>query len=69
MVAMSATTAIYALLDAQPEITDPVEARPATIGSLLPEIRFEDVRFGYSSRRAEARSRAPVGSSASNNFG
>jgi ATP-binding cassette subfamily C protein CydCD len=54
MVAMSASTSIFAVLDAQPEIVDPAGTSPVTRESLVPEVRFEDVHFGYSSRRAEA---------------
>src|SRR5438067_3603631 len=54
MVAMSATTAIYALLDAKPDVTDPAATTPAAPEALVPEVRFEDVHFGYASRRTEA---------------
>src|SRR5207248_7404635 len=48
------TTAIYALLDAKPDVTDPAATTPAAPEALVPEVRFEDVHFGYASRRAEA---------------
>ncbi len=55
MVAMSATTAIYQVLDAQPEVADPGERTPDVAGTtLLPEVRFENVSFRYPSRRGDA---------------
>ena len=56
MVAMSATTAIYELLDAQPEIVDPAETAgdAADTSPLAPDVRFEAVSFRYPSRRGEA---------------
>ena len=56
MVAMSATTAIYEVLDAQPEVVDPAETAttPVDTTPLTPEVRFEGVSFRYSSRKGEA---------------
>jgi ATP-binding cassette subfamily C protein CydCD len=55
MVAMSASTAIYEVLDAKPEVEDPAE-RGVTLAasSLTPEVRFERVGFKYATRRTEA---------------
>jgi ATP-binding cassette subfamily C protein CydCD len=53
MVAMSATTAIYQVLDAKPEVVDPVGAAPVT-APLRPDVEFENVSFCYPSRRVEA---------------
>jgi ATP-binding cassette subfamily C protein CydCD len=52
MVAMSATTAIYEVLDATPEVAD----ADAAVGpsSLAPEVRFEQVSYKYATRRGEA---------------
>src|SRR3954451_23837531 len=55
MVAMSASTAIYEVLDAKPEVVDPAEAGASvTAASLDPEVRFEGVGFKYATRRTEA---------------
>jgi ATP-binding cassette subfamily B protein len=57
MVAMSATTAIYEVLDAKPEVVDPAEGASGTAADsapLAPEVRFEGVSFRYPSRRGEA---------------
>jgi ATP-binding cassette subfamily B protein len=57
MVAMSATTAIYELLDARPEVVDPAESSAAIVDASPPltsEVRFEGVSFRYPSRRGEA---------------
>jgi ATP-binding cassette subfamily C protein CydCD len=57
MVAMSATTAIYEVLDAKPEVVDPADSASGTAADsapLAPEIRFEGVSFRYPSRRGEA---------------
>jgi ATP-binding cassette subfamily C protein CydCD len=56
MVAMSATTAIYELLDARPDVVDPPDRAAGAADSepLRPEVRFEAVSFRYASRRTEA---------------
>jgi ATP-binding cassette subfamily C protein CydCD len=57
MVAMSATTAIYEVLDATPDVVDPADRMPAAVKAemhLTPDVRFENVSFGYPSRKGEA---------------
>ena len=41
---------LFALLDRAPEVTDAPDARPLQLRH-APEVRFEDVRFGYDPRR------------------
>jgi ABC-type multidrug transport system fused ATPase/permease subunit len=55
MVAMSATTAIYEVLDAQPDVVDPVTTTTgAAPAPLAPDVRFEQVSYRYATRRGEA---------------
>jgi ABC-type multidrug transport system fused ATPase/permease subunit len=55
MVAMSASTAIFEVMDATPEVVDPAESgAPVSSGTLAPEVRFENVGFKYATRRTEA---------------
>src|SRR4029079_8418700 len=54
MVAMSATTAIYEVLDAEPEVVDPADSMTPVAAAnvhMTPEVRFEGVSFRYPSRR------------------
>lgn len=52
MVGAAAARSIYDLLDSEPEIKDPEQPAPAA--GLTPEIRFQDVSFGYDKRRGKA---------------
>src|SRR4051812_21793344 len=50
MIAMSATKAIYGLLDAPPEVCDPAPDAAVADAAPRPEVRFEGVTFGYTGR-------------------
>jgi len=55
MIAMSATKAIYALLDAEPDVRELARpAAPAGEPALQPEVRFERVTFRYPGRPVAA---------------
>ncbi|MFN8635651.1 MAG: ABC transporter ATP-binding protein [Chloroflexota bacterium] len=56
MVAMSATTAIYQVLDAEPEVVDPAAgaAPGGDAETLTPEVCFEGVSFRYPTRKGDA---------------
>ena len=52
MLGMSAATAVFDLLDAEPQVEDPKEASERE--SLEPTLTFEDVTFAYPTGRADA---------------
>jgi ATP-binding cassette subfamily C protein CydCD len=52
MIAMSASQAIYDILDAQPDVLEP--AKPVVPEHISPTVRFENVTFGYATRRVRA---------------
>jgi ABC-type multidrug transport system fused ATPase/permease subunit len=54
MVAMSASTAIFEVLDTRPDVVDPPGAATQAVTKLTPEVEFERVRFKYPTRRGEA---------------
>ena len=54
MTGQSAAAAIHALLDARSDAPDAPPGSAAPLTALRPEIAFEDVRFGYPGRRADA---------------
>jgi ATP-binding cassette, subfamily B, bacterial len=54
MIAMSATKAIYGLLDTPPEVSDPAPGAAVAETTPRPEIRFEGVTFAYAGRRGAA---------------
>ncbi|MCC7370036.1 MAG: thiol reductant ABC exporter subunit CydC [Chloroflexi bacterium] len=54
MVAMSASTAIFEVFDARPDIVDPPAGPGVGHADLTPTVAFEGVRFRYPTRRGEA---------------
>lgn len=50
MIAVSTAKAIFAILDAVPEIQEPTQPVLPDTGTLIPEIRFEGVSFSYPTR-------------------
>ncbi|MCC7369779.1 MAG: thiol reductant ABC exporter subunit CydC [Chloroflexi bacterium] len=53
MVAMSASVAIFAVLDTKPEVVDPAPSASG-VARLALTVTFENVRFTYDTRRSEA---------------
>lgn len=52
MIAMSTAKAIFAILDAVPMVQEPSHPAVTADACLTPEVRFEDVSFGYPQRPA-----------------